>query len=145
MRRIGGCLLLVLGLAACSSTGDIPRQTSIIPKGSLRLFPEYAITFADLVQVGLVAGAVYLVTDPLSPAWQITETRLDDDRVIFQLKKQHLSFGGEGEARLIMTRRVDALRREQGKEGYVIERYEEALDSRMLLPYRTAYAEVRLR
>ncbi len=51
-------LLLALLLAACSSAGDIPRQTAIIPKGSLRLTPTYAITFADLVQVGLVAGAV---------------------------------------------------------------------------------------
>lgn len=144
MWRAASVLTLALLIAGCSSAGDLPRQTSIIPKGNLRLFPEYAVSFADLVQIGAVVGVVYLVTDPLSPSWSISETRLEDERVIYQLKKQYVSFGGEGEARYIMTRRADALSREQGRKGYVVERYEEALDSRMLLPYRTAYAEIRL-
>ncbi len=56
-----------------------------------------------------------------------------------------MALGGEGEARLIMVRRAEALSREQGKGGFVIERYEEAMDSRLLLPHRTAYAEIRLK
>lgn len=138
-------LSLVIGLSACSSlSGEIPGNTSIVPKGSLHIFPKYAVTHADIVQVGLLLAAVYMVTDPTAPNWEIVETRLPDNRVLYKLSMQYLHVGGDGEARYVLARRAEALAREQGLGGYQIQRYEEAVDSRIFLPQRTAYAEVQL-
>ena len=138
-------LPLLVALAGCSNfPGDFPRSTTLVPKGALKILPQYAVAYADLVQVGLLLGAVYLVTDPTAPNWQITETRLPDNRVIYKLTKQYLSVGGDGEARLVLARRAEALAQEQGLAGYRIERYEEAVDSRIFLPQRSAFAEVQL-
>lgn len=138
-------LPLLLSLAGCSSlSGDIPGNTSIIPKGSLRIFPNYAVAHADIVQVGLLLAAVYMVTDPTAPNWEIVETRLPDNRVLYKLSMQYLHLGGDGEARYVLARRAETLAREQGLAGYQIQRYEEAVDSRIFLPQRIAYAEVQL-
>ena len=136
-------LLLATALAGCSSW-DFPKHTSLIPKGSLNLLPHYSVAYADLVQVGLLVGALYMVTDPTAPTWEIAETRLPDNRVLYKLSKQKISVGGDGEARLVLARRAEALAQEQGLAGYRIERYEEAVDSRIFLPQRTAFAEVQL-
>lgn len=138
-------LSFLLALFGCSSlSGDIPGRTSIVPKGSLHIFPNYAITHANLIQVGLLVGAVYYVTDPTAPNWEIVETRLPDNRVLFRLSMQYLHVGGDGEARYVLARRAEALAREEGLKGFEVLRYEEAVDSRILLPQRTAYAEVQL-
>jgi len=139
-------LFMVFGLmlVACSTGGNFPAGSSLLPKGALRLTPQYSIAFADLVQIGALVGVVYMISDPTAPNWSITETRLPDDRVLYDLNMQRLRQGGDGEARYVLARRVDALVREQGFAGYRIDRYEEALDSRILLPRRTAHAEIRL-
>lgn len=137
-------ILPMLLAAGCSSSGNIPSQTSIVPKGALRILPGYSIAYADMVQVGLLVGAVYMITDPTAPTWEIRETRLPDNRVMYELQKQRLSIGGDGEARYILIRRAEALAREQGLSSYRIERFEEAVDSRLWLPRRTAYAELQL-
>ncbi|GAB2884381.1 hypothetical protein GCM10027046_11210 [Uliginosibacterium flavum] len=138
-------LTLLLSVTGCSSlSGDLPGRTSIIPKGSLRIFPGYAVAHADIVQVGLLLAAVYMVTDPTAPNWEIVETRLPDNRVLYKLSMQYLHLGGDGEARYVLARRAETLAREQGLAGYQIQRYEEAVDSRIFLPQRTAYAEVQL-
>lgn len=135
------CVALACG---CSTTGDIPRKTSIVPKGALHVLPQYSIAFADIVQIAGVAAVVYAITDPTAPTWEITEIRLPDHRVQYNLRMQYLHLGGEGEARNILAHRVEALVQEEGLAGYQIQRFEEAMDSRIWLPRRTAYAEVRL-
>ena len=102
-------LPLLIGLSACSSlSGEIPGNTSIVPKGSLHIFPKYAVTHADIVQVGLLLAAVYMVTDPTAPNWEIVETRLPDNRVLYKLSMQYLHVGGDGEARYVLARRAEA-------------------------------------
>lgn len=138
-------VLLLTGLAACSTySGNVPRNTSIIPAGGLHIFPNYVVTYTSLVQVGVLAGVIYMVTDPTSPAWTITETRLPDNRVFFDLRKQYFSIGGDGEVRQVLGRRAQALAQEKGFTGYRIDRYEESIESRLLMPRRLAYAEVTL-
>lgn len=147
MKQWHGILLLsaALVVSGCSNvSGDIPRQTSVVPSGNLRLFPHYSIAFADLVQVGALVGSVYLISDPTAPGWDITETRLPDNRVLYDMKMQYFRLGGDGEARYVVVRRAEALAREGGYAGYQINRYEEAIDSRILLPRRTAFAEIQL-
>jgi hypothetical protein len=141
-RCLAGLLLI---LAGCSTySGDIPRKTSLIPKGSLHLLPSYSITYAGLVQVGVLVAAVYYVTDPAAPVWEIVETRLPDDRVQYALNKNYFSLGGDGEARGVVSRRAEALAQEKGLAGFRIQRYEESIDSRILLPRRQVFAEVQL-
>lgn len=150
MKRLLLCWpIVLLCLSSCSTSlknqpGDFPRHTSIIPKGSLKIFPDYAVRYVDLVQIGLVVGAVYYVSDPTAPTWEIVETRLPDNRVLYRLNKQYISMGGDGEGRYILSQRIEALVREQGLAGFRIERYEESVDNRILLPRRTAYAEIQL-
>jgi len=147
MRVLAKCCFasLLLVMAGCSSfSGDIPRKTAIVPKGSLHLLPSYSISYAGLVQVGLVAAAVYYITDPTAPVWEIVETRLPDDRVQYALNKGYLSLGGDGEARGVIMRRAEALAQEKGMAGFRVQRYEESIDSRILLPRRKAFAEIQL-
>ncbi len=144
MKRLCRFGVVALIIAACSTTNQFPSHTSLLPSGALRITPHYAIAFADLIQVGALVGVVYMISDPTAPNWAITETRLPDDRVLYDLNMQRLRQGGDGEARYVLARRVDALVREQGFAGYRIDRYEEALDSRILLPRRTAHAEIKL-
>jgi len=134
------CMLM---LAACHSFhGDSPRTTSLIPDGSLKIFPKYQISYADMLQVAGVMALVYIVVDPEAPNWEITETRVSDTRVLFNLRMKDFHLGGAGEAPQVLARRAETLSREQGMTGYQIQRYEESLDSRILFPHRTAYAEV---
>jgi hypothetical protein len=147
MRLLQSCWLVIafLAVSACKNLpGDIPRHTSIIPRGKINILPQYSITYANLVQVGLMLGAVYYITDPTAPSWEIIETRLPDNRVTYRLYKQYLSLGGDGEGRYILSQRAEALAREQGMAGYRIERYEEAVDNRIFFPRRGAYAEISL-
>jgi hypothetical protein len=127
---------LCAALAGCSS--------AIVPKAQIKLFPNYGIAIADIVTIAGIGAVVYYITDPMAPTWKITETRLADNRVMYELNMQTLHLGGEGEARYIMTRRAEALVREQNMRGYQILRYEESIDSRPLFPHRMALAEIQL-
>ncbi|MDO6385490.1 MULTISPECIES: hypothetical protein [unclassified Uliginosibacterium] len=136
MKRLLPTLLLPawLVMAACSTL------SKPIPSDGL----GYAVTYGDVLKVGVLIGTLYYITDPRAPSWEISETRLPDQRVIYQMNKQYLSVGGDGEAGYIMRRRAESLVRELGMADYRIERFEEAVDNRILLPRRTAYAEIRM-
>lgn len=136
---------LCLVVSACHTfQGDFPRSTSIVPSGSLRLLPNYKIAYADVIQIAGLAALVYKVVDPLAPNWEITETRISESRVLFNLRMKDFHMGGMGEAPMILARRAASLSAEQGMAGYQIDRYEEAIDSRIIFSHRTAYAEVQL-
>lgn len=144
MRRARILNFACLLLAACAGSGDFPKSTSLVPAGHLRLAPNYAIAFSDVVTIGLLVGAVYVITDPADPTWKLIETRLPDDRVRFRLEKQVLNIGGDGESRYLIVQRLADLAAEQGRSGYRLDRYEESIDNRILFPRRLAYAEATL-
>lgn len=140
-----GVISLLLAVAACHTfQGDYPRTTSLVPPGALKIFPNYKLAYADIVQIAGVAVIAYTLVDPLAPNWEITETRLSESRVAFKLRMKDFNLGGMGEAPMVLARRAASLSAEQGMAGYQIDRYEEALDSRIIFPHRTAYAEVQL-
>ncbi|MDQ8024311.1 MAG: hypothetical protein REI94_20890 [Moraxellaceae bacterium] len=144
MRRL---LLAILAcaLAACSSiSGTYPRKGPIIPDASIRLTSDYAIGLTDAVMIAGVLYLAYQVVDPLAPAWEIREVHLAEDRIQFDMQMQRISFGGDGEARMVMQRRARALARQGGYTGYEIVSYAENIDSRLFLPRRMAEAEIRL-
>jgi len=137
---LGGCNALKL-----DKIGLQKGQTgSLLPGGAFKFSPRYSVAYMDIIMVAGLVALVYEVVDPAAPAWEILETRLPDNRVLYKLRMQYLHVGGDGEARYVLARRVETLAREQGLSGYQIQRYEEAVDSRILLPQRTAYAEVQL-
>lgn len=137
--------MLCVVLAACQSYGfDKPARGTLIPSGSLHLTPRYNVAYMDIVMVAGVIALVYSVQDPAAPAWEILETRLPDQRVLYSLRMQRFHNGGEGEARQVLLRRVAELVREQGFRGYQITSYTESIDSRLMLPRRTAEAEILL-
>ena len=129
-------------LTGCSGTYNLFGSGSAVPAGKIQVFPKYGISYADAIQVAGVAALVYLVVDPMAPTWDIKETRLADNRVLYDLTMKKFTRGGEGEARYVLMRRAEALARESGMRGYQIMRYEEAIDSSLILPHRTALAEI---
>ncbi|MEC5388088.1 hypothetical protein VVD49_20310 [Uliginosibacterium sp. H3] len=145
---------LLSGCAALDSNGklstslakrgfDHPEYNgSFLPEGSFHLSPTYSITYADAM---LIAGAlvlVYFVVDPLSPSWEIKETRMPDNRVLYSMRMQYFHLGGDGEAYQVLERRATAYAQEQGVAKYEIRRFRESIDSRMIFPRRTAEAEL---
>lgn len=144
MRRAIACLfsILLVVLAGCQSiSGSYPKDGSIIPDASIQLTPDYSIALADALLIAGVVVLVYQVVDPRAPAWEITEMRYPDNKVVFNLKMQRIHIGGQGEARQVLERRLRAMVRTQGLAGYELRRYEESIDSRIWLPHRTVEAE----
>lgn len=144
IRRVCAAFSLCMVAACHTFQGDYPRTTSVVPPGALKIFPNYKLAYADIVHIAGVAVVVYTLVDPLAPNWEITETRLSESRVAFKLRMKDFNLGGVGEAPMVLARRAASLSAEQGMAGYQIDRYEEALDSRIIFPHRTAYAEVQL-
>ncbi|HEX5125989.1 MAG TPA: hypothetical protein VFW00_04545 [Rhodocyclaceae bacterium] len=141
-------LLTVLAmslLSACHTiSGEFPRNKSLVPDADLHIFPGYRLALDDAIMIAGVAYLVYQVVDPLAPNWDIHETRLANNRVLYNMNMQRVHGGGDGEARQVLARRAAALAREEGFAGYEIHRYEESLDSRILFPHRTVEAEITL-
>lgn len=134
---------LLLNVAGCAMVnGTYPRNHSLLPDTALQVTPDYKVSLADAVTIAGVVALVYMVVDPAAPAWDISETRLPDNHVLYSLKMQRIHIGGDGEARQVLARRAQALANQEGFAGYEIRRYEESIDSRIFLPRRTVDAEI---
>jgi len=57
----------------------------------------------------LLGAALYLVVDPLSPNWQIEESRIAEDRFRIALRRKLFASGGDGEASQVFQRRADQI------------------------------------
>ena len=93
---------------------------------------------------GALAGAAYLVLDPLAPNWDIEEAPLGDDHVHFSLKMKRYYAGGAGEARAVFDRRAKELMRLNEFDDYQVVEYTESLDSSILGSQRKAEGVVLL-
>ena len=92
----------------------------------------------------MVAGAIYLVYDPLAPNWEIEESKLNDDTYRFSLKMKRYHTGGAGESIQILKRRASALQHESGFGAYQIMEYSEGIDSETIGARRVAHGVVKL-
>ncbi len=144
MRRLA-VLPLVLILAACGNwqlptraDGDIPRKGTVIPATTLKLSPSISVALEKVVIWAGLAGAAYLVLDPLAPNWSIEEAPLGDQHVHFSLKMKRYYAGGAGEARAVFNRRAKELMRLNEFDGYEVMEYSESLDSSVIGSQRQA-------
>lgn len=131
-------LLGALFAAGCSSTSPL------VPAKSVYLTGSSTISLASLATGAVIAGAVYMIYDPLAPNWEIEETRLTADTYRFSLTMKRYHTGGAGEAMQVMKRRASQLQLEQGFGQYVIAEYSEGIDSRTLGARRIAEGTIRL-
>lgn len=142
--RLAALGLSVL-LAACSTTEkSIPSSGYVLPNAALKVSPSISIALEKVVIWGALAGAAYLVLDPLAPNWRLEEAPLGEQHIHFSLQMKRYYTGGAGEARAVFNRRARELMRLNGFEGYEVVHYSEGLDSSILGSRRTAEGVVRL-
>lgn len=130
--------VLPLILAACSSTSPL------VPDKTLYLTAGHSISLTTLATGAAIAGAVYLVYDPLAPNWEIEEAKLNDDTFRFSMKMKRFHTGGSGESIQILKRRASQLQYEQGFAGYQILEYTEGIDSQTIGARRVAEGTIKL-
>jgi len=129
-------VLVVAALAGCKSI-DGPSP-SLIPNKEVTISRSLSIPLETLV----VAAVVVVVVDPLAPNWHIEQQALGAGRYAFALKKKRFTTGGDGEARLVLDRRIAQIARERGYSGHVLLDYTEGIQSDMPIAQRVAHAVV---
>lgn len=138
MRNSALAAAMALMLAACSSSG------ALLPDKALYLTAGTALKASTLGAGAVLAGAAYVIYDPLAPNWEIEEARLAADTYRLSLTMKRFHNGGSGEALQALKRRAAQLKAEQGYFGYVILEYNEGIDSRTLGARRVAEGAIRL-
>lgn len=142
MKVVSAYLLLLL-LAGCSTSGST-NSSPLIPNQSIQLTAGHSISLSTLATGAFIAGAIYLVYDPLAPNWEIEESRLNEDTYRFSLKMKRFHTGGAGESMQVLKRRASQLQYEQGFADYQILSYSEGIDSQTVGARRMAEGTVRL-
>ncbi|MBX9812859.1 MAG: hypothetical protein K2Y16_14800 [Burkholderiales bacterium] len=142
--------LLLPGLAGCStlSAGGSPGSDSagneiktVIPNKTLNVSKSLRIPLEGLV----LGAAIYLVVDPLSPNWQIEETRISKDDFRIALRRKPFASGGDGEAGQVFQRRAEQIARENGYSGYTIIEFTEGIESTLPVARRVSHGTIRLK
>lgn len=142
MRRCAYGLLLLACLAGCSTSGS--NGSPLIPNQSIQLTAGHSISLSTLATGAVIAGAIYLVYDPLAPNWEIEESRIAQDTYRFSLKMKRFHTGGAGESMQVLKRRASQLQYEQGFANYQILEYAEGIDSQTIGARRMAEGTIRL-
>lgn len=139
MRRLA-LLLFLPTLAGCSSFKE--SGTGIAGGvGGVLVAQKAELLKPEFLGGALIAYAIY---DPLAPTWEINATKVDEDRIRFDLRMKSLITGGDGEARQIFLRNARQLAEGQGAAGFDIVRFEEGIDSTRPFAHRFASGEIRL-
>lgn len=125
--------LLVVTAAGCSSiSGTYPRSGPLVPAASLQVTEGYNLPLEKIVTYAGVAAVAYMVLDPFAPNWQIEEAKLAPDQYLLQMRMKRFHTGGDGEARVVFSRRAARLAREGGFSGYEIVNYSEGVESTLI-------------
>lgn len=133
---------LALTLIGCSSSSQTAKP--LVPDKALQLTAKTSISLSTIVTGLAIAGAIYMVYDPLAPNWEIEESKLSDDTYRFALKMKRYHTGGAGESIQILKRRAGTLQYEQGFGAFQIVEYSEGIDSETLGARRVAHGIVKL-
>lgn len=149
-KRIALLLLSGLAVTGCNSlinNGTVGADSSgkpinpIIPNKSLILSKSLTIP-AEAMALGAV---IYLVVDPLSPNWQIEETRISNDRFRIALRKKRFTTGGDGEAAQVFYRRAEQIAMENGRAGYTILEFSEGVESTVPIAQRVSQGLIQMK
>lgn len=141
---LAAAALLAGGCGSSRLEGTFPGGGPLIPDASLHLTPGTTLVLDKVINWGVYAAVVYLVTDPLAPNWHIEQAGFPDDHFHLSLQMKRYYAGGAGEARAVFHRRAKELARSGGFAGYDVVEYQEALESSVLGSQRTASGVIRL-
>jgi len=143
-----------LALAAClyisgcakwaSVGGDYPHNSTVVPSANLKLTDTISYSLEKLVVSGVGAWLLYNIYDPLAPNWEVVEAKVSEDVFVLDLKMKRFHTGGSGEAMLVIKRRAEQLRRENGFASYRVVDYYEGIESSTPIAQRFAQGIVQM-
>jgi hypothetical protein len=128
-------------IAGCNSSPTNP----VIPNETVYLTSNVAFTYAELLGAAAVIGATYLIVDPLAPNWQVTQTKLADNRWRVNMRKKDFTTGGDGEAVELLRRHAEELAQTQGYGRYQVMAWTEGVQSDVPFAHRWGRGEIELR
>jgi len=138
--------LLVLGLVAGCSTAPrtFPSSGAYLANASVQLTPNLNISLEKMVFWGALAGAAYLVYDPLTPNWEIEEAQLSPVQYHLSMRMKRFYAGGAGEAQQAFNQRAKDIARSSGAADYAVLEYSEGLESSVLGSRRVSRGVIQL-
>jgi hypothetical protein len=142
--RLLSVLLLGAGLAGCGGS------TPLVPVDTIQLTSATSFTTTQLASTLFIAGAIYVIYDPLAPNWQVEQIRdpapgsASSETFRFMMKMKRYHTGGAGEAMMILRRQAAQLQQKLGYGAYQITAYEEGIESHTLGAQRYVQAAVQL-
>ncbi len=147
-QRLLFSIAVVLALGACTSLrsldGNYPNNGPLLPQGNLQLTSTISYSLEKLVVAGAGAWLLYQIYDPLAPNWQIVEAKVSENVYVFDLKMKRFHTGGSGEAMMVIKRRAEQLRRENGFPSYRVVDYVEGIESSTPVAQRYAQGLVQM-
>lgn len=141
-------ILALLSSSACTSfrslDGNYPNNGPLLPESKLQLTSSISYSLEKLVVAGAGAWLLYTIYDPLAPNWEIVEAKVSPDVYVFDLKMKRFHIGGSGEAMLVIKRRAEQLRRENGYTRFQVVDYAEGIESSTPIAQRFAQGIIQL-
>lgn len=140
----------LIGLSGCASVPNVPEHGALVPgDGKIQVTSNISYTTEEVVAAPVVgwtlAGILeksldqlpvfkqplllYLVYQPWAPNWTVEEARLSENTYYLRLQAKRFRTGGDGEALMVLKRRVQQLQFEGGYAGFRLLDYSEGVES----------------
>ncbi|WP_205230969.1 hypothetical protein [Azospira oryzae] len=137
--------LLLAGCARWDSVGgSYPHKSSLLPNAQIKLSETISYSLEKIVLTGAGAWILYNIYDPLAPNWEVVEAKVADNVYVLDLKMKRFHTGGSGEAMMVIKRRAEQLRRENGFASYRVVDYVEGIESSTPIAQRYAQGLVQM-
>lgn len=137
--------LLLAGCAKWDSVGgSYPHKSSLLPNAQIKLSETISYSLEQIVLTGAGAWILYNIYDPLAPNWEVVEAKVADNVYVLDLKMKRFHTGGSGEAMMVIKRRAEQLRRENGFASYRVVDYVEGIESSTPIAQRYAQGLVQM-
>lgn len=137
--------LLLVGCARWDSVGgSYPHKSSLLPNAQIKLSETISYSLEKIVLTGAGAWILYNIYDPLAPNWEVVEAKVADNVYVLDLKMKRFHTGGSGEAMMVIKRRAEQLRRENGFASYRVVDYVEGIESSTPIAQRYAQGLVQM-
>lgn len=134
-----GCSAVMTGAPVTDRAGN--AVSTVIPNKSIAVSSSLVIP----VEAAVLAAAVYLVVDPLSPNWTIEEMRLGERRYRILMRKKRFATGGDGEPLQVFRRTAERIAIENGASGYTVVEFGEGVESTVPVGQRLAWGVIEIR
>lgn len=144
--RGGFALLMLVLVAGCGTSANktYPTNGPVVPAATLQLTPKISYSLEQIVVAGATLWLINTVYEPLAPNWDITEAKVAEDVYVIDMKLKRFHTGGGGESMMLIKRRAEQLRRENGFASYRIVDYTEGIESSTPVAQRYAQGLIQL-